>query len=164
MTVHCKWQDAHRGCEPQREGLMPDLINLLHPPLSSQLMYLVIERTNDQDTILSHRRETSCLMFNLLHLVLFMFSWFACSAYPERVIESSAAEESKFGFHRPSRQPKGKSGRMQTMWQQTIIIIIPYNKAHMNFSCVTQFPYYVINSHNKGTCDMIFHKTSYVNI
>lgn len=68
---------------------MPDLINLLHPPLSSQLMYLVIERTNDHDTILSHRRETSFSVFNLSHLVPFMLP------VPQKELEgeSSGAEE-----------------------------------------------------------------------
>lgn len=74
-----------------------DFTNLLHPPLSSQLMYLVIERISDRGTILSYRKETSFLMFNLLHLVIFMYSWFACHAFhPERVTESSAAEELMF--------------------------------------------------------------------
>lgn len=122
-TVHCKWQDARSYCEPQRAGLTPDLINLLHPPLSSQVMYLVIERTNDHDTILSHRQETSFLMFNLLHLVLFIFSWFVPR---ERELLEVHIWFSVFFL----------SSNHSPMWQHLTIIIIKfiiihYNKAHL---------------------------------
>lgn len=42
------------GCEVSHRGgpLVPELINLLCPPLSSQLMYLVIARASDGDAIL----------------------------------------------------------------------------------------------------------------
>ncbi len=40
-----------------------------------------------------------------------MFSWFACYAYPERVMECSAAEKPRFDFYHPDRQPTGKNSK-----------------------------------------------------
>ena len=51
---------------------MPDLIKLLHSPLSPEVMYLVIERVSDHDAILSYGRDTSIIMLNLEHFVLFL--------------------------------------------------------------------------------------------
>lgn len=128
MTVHCKWQDAHRGCEPQGEGLMPDLIKLLHPPLSSHLMYLVIERTNDEDTILSLRWETSFLMFNPLHLLLFMVFFYGLS------VALRDMESSKITRYKPCEAHLNLScATLADMWKHCIeaFVFLTYRDIHI---------------------------------
>lgn len=58
---------------------MPDLIKLLHSPLSPEVMYLVIERVSDHDAILSYSLDTHIIMFNLVQFVLFLPLWFELS-------------------------------------------------------------------------------------